>query len=155
MTTPARPSELTPPAPLTELSSAPVLPRRNTIANARLRIDDLAALWVVNEGTVDVFAVRVLEGEPIGPRRWLFTAGKGAALFALPRDVHDTLTLVAIASTDSEIETFDIAELRAAARLSDETRSWTAELLDSWIEAVSGAVARFEERQITDLVEAG
>ena len=130
-------------------------PRGRVAANERIPIDDLTRMWVVNEGSVEVFAVRTLDGEPIGPRRWLFTAVTGAALFAIPTVEHDPLMLVAVAATDGEIEEFQLDEVRAAASLSGETRAWVAGLMDSWLEALGGVVARFEQAQITDVIAQG
>lgn len=132
-----------------------ISPLRRLSANERLPIHDLTRMWVVNDGSVEVFAVRALDGEPVGPRRWLFTAATGTALFAIPPVEHDTLMLVAIMASDGEIEEFDLDEVHAAARLSDDTRAWVAGLMDSWLEAVGGVVARFEEAQITDVVQQG
>ncbi len=123
------------------------------LANERVPLDGLDKLWVINAGSVEVFAVRALDGEPVGPRRWLFTAGKGAALFALPAVQHDNLTLVAVAAADGELEEFSIPEVRAASRLSDETREWAAGLLDSWLRLTGDMVARTEDNQITDVLD--
>lgn len=132
---------------------AAVASRRRVSANERIPIDDLTQMWIVNEGSVEVFAVRALDGEPVGPRRWLFTVETGAALFAMPPVDRDTLMLVAVAATAGEIEEFPLDEMRAASRLSPETREWVAGRIDSWLEAVGGAVARAEEALITDAVE--
>ncbi len=123
------------------------------IANERVPLDGLDKLWVINEGSVEVFAVRALDGEPVGPRRWMFTAGVSSALFALPVVEHDNLTLIAIAAADGELEEFALDELRAAARLSDETRTWVAGLMDSWLCATGEAVARIEDHQLADVLE--
>ena len=130
-------------------------PRHRVLANERIPIDDLSRMWVVNEGSLEVFAVRALDGQPVGARRWLFTAGTGTALFALPDVDHDTLHLVVVAATDGEVEEFHLPEVRAAAALSLETREWVAGLIDSWLLASGGAVARFDETQISDVVEPG
>lgn len=126
---------------------------RRFAANERIRIDDLARMWMVHTGSIEVFAVRALDGEPVGPRRWLFTAEAGTALFAIPPVELDTLMLVAVAASPGEIEEFNLDEMRAAVRLSAETRAWVAGLLDSWLQVVGGVVARFEEAQLTDVVE--
>lgn len=128
-------------------------PRRRVVANDRVPLDGLDKLWVINEGRVDVFAVRALDGEPVGPRRWLFTAGVGSALFALPLVEHDNLTLIAFAAADGELEEFALDELRAAARLSDETRAWVAGLMDSWLRATGETVARIEEHQVAEVIQ--
>ena len=127
-------------------------PRRRVLANERVALDDLEKLWVINEGSVEVFAVRALDGEPVGPRRWLFTANVGDALFALPPVEHDNLTMVAVAATDGELEEFALPEIQAAARLSDETRSWAAGLVDSWLVATGAMVARTEEHSVSDVL---
>lgn len=128
-------------------------PRRRMLANDRVPLEGLDKLWVINEGSVEVFAVRALDGEPVGPRRWLFTAPAGAALFALPVVEHDNLTLVVVAATDGELEEFSLDEVRAAARLSDETRAWVAGLIDSWLLLTGAAVARTEELQVADVLQ--
>ena len=148
MTTHARESVFT-------ASSSDVPSRRRLAPSERLVVTDMTRVWLVSEGTIEVFAVRALEGEPVGARRWLFTATEGMALFAVPLDVTDTMVLVAVATTDSVVEDIDLTNLRQAARLSGEARAFVGGLLDSWIEAVGGAVGRFEDAQITDLLAPG
>ena len=141
------------PGPLYQDSATRV--RRSVGANQRIHIDDPARVWAVSHGSVEVFAVRLLDGEPVGPRRWLFTASAGSALFAVPVINRDTLAIIAIAATESEIEEFDVARLREAARQSDETTAWAAGLLDSWIEAISSAIARLEDAKVSQTIEPG
>jgi ATP-binding cassette subfamily C protein len=44
-------------------------------------MNEPGAVWVVDEGSVDVFAVRMDAGGPAGPRTYLFSARAGEALF--------------------------------------------------------------------------
>ncbi len=127
--------------------------RKRLAANDRLPIARLSRVWLVTEGAIEVFVVRMLDGAPVGPRRWLFTAPAGAALFALPPVEQEGLELVAIAASDSEVDELRVDEIRAAARLSIETRTWAAELIDSWLTLINGAVARFEEAQLNTVVK--
>ena len=136
-------------------SSAGPASRRRIAANERLIIEDLDRIWLVTEGMIEVFAVRSLDGEPVGARRWLFTAAVGTALFAVPQLAHDAIVLVAVASADSEVEELDLSNLRDAARLSSEAHALVGALMDTWLEAAGGAVARFEDAQITDLLSPG
>ncbi len=141
---------------LDRLSAAQVLSgRRRFAANERIPIERLSRMWLITEGSVEVFVVRVLDGEPISPRRWLFTAQAGSALFALPPADQDGLVLIAVAASDGELDELHLDELRGAAKLSDETRRWAAEVLENWLIAIGGAVARFEEAQIADFISAG
>src|SRR6266516_845362 len=42
---------------------------------------DAACVWYIVSGQVDVFTVRVSNGEPVGPRTRLLRASEGQALF--------------------------------------------------------------------------
>lgn len=85
----------------------PVVVRRHFAANERLAVEQFDRMWVVREGSVEVFVARALDGEPVGSRRWLFTAGTGSALFALPPAPNDELVLVAVAATAGDMEELD------------------------------------------------
>ena len=57
--------------------------------NSTLLLTDQNMVWTVHSGTVAVFAVAVQDGEPVGPRRYLFSCNVGEWLFGadpkLPR----------------------------------------------------------------------
>ena len=139
---------------MTDATATSLLTRRLS-ASERFPIDDMERMWIVREGSVEVFVARALDGEAVGPRRWLFTAEHGAALFALPPAEGVELVLVAVAASESAVEEFELASVRATAALSDAMREWAAALVDTWVHDVSGAVSRSEEAQITDVLVPG
>ena len=136
-------------------SSESVSTTQRFAASERLPIDQLDRMWVVRAGSVEVFVARALDGEIVGPRRWLFTAENGAALLALPPVESTDLVLVAVAASDGALEEVDLESLLVSANLSGDARVLVAGLVDSWIRDVSGAVSRFEESQITDVLVPG
>ena len=55
--------------------------------NRPFLLTEADAVWVVESGSIDVFASRLEAGRPEGPRTYLFSARAGEALFgAAPAD---------------------------------------------------------------------
>ena len=52
--------------------------------NEPLLLEDIKKVWVVQTGSVAIFATQVKEETPIGERRYLFTVGEQEALFGAP-----------------------------------------------------------------------
>jgi NHLM bacteriocin system ABC transporter ATP-binding protein len=76
-----------------------------------LRLDDPQQLWVIQSGSVALFASSTQEGQLQGARRYLFTAerGEGIVGFALP--ATETRCILAVPITDAELQGCDRADL--------------------------------------------
>ncbi|NMG22497.1 NHLP bacteriocin export ABC transporter permease/ATPase subunit [Brasilonema bromeliae] len=99
-------------------------------ANERLLLDDQEKVWVVQTGSVAVFATKVNNEMPVGDtqsvkppayrlteatqnehRRYLFSVGAGAALFGAATKIGESLSLVAVAIEATELSQISIADL--------------------------------------------
>ncbi|HEX8831266.1 MAG TPA: hypothetical protein VF705_08885, partial [Longimicrobium sp.] len=85
--------------------------------------------WIVASGRVDVFAVELVDGEPVGRRTHLFRAEAGDPLVGAGAGAG--LMLVGVGSTGTRV-----AELYPEVMRGAEPEAWPrmAGLLHSWIE---------------------
>jgi len=72
-------------------------------ANTPLLLNDNNAVWLVQSGTVEVYAVHLKNGEPWGRRRHLFSAELGQTLFGLASGSKDGLGLLVSGSPGTEL----------------------------------------------------
>jgi ATP-binding cassette subfamily C protein len=93
--------------------------------NAPLALDSEGAVWLVEEGTVDVFAV---PRDGTGPRTHLCTVGQGQAVCAAPLDGHG-LGLLAVGHSGTRLRRLDASDPGAAG---------LAALLDGWLLGLLG-----------------
>jgi len=117
---------------------------RRLQGNESLRLDDPTVAWIVESGSVAVFAVEEREGTLVGPRRYFFTRGPGKALFGLPRtDAESRLSIVAVALEESRLRP------AAAGSLEDDDSSGEAAVRD-WIDAWTNALVGLSPPDATD-----
>lgn len=100
-----------------------------------LESDDL---WLVATGSIDVFAVRLGEGGPVGPRTHLVRVVEGRAMFGRTRAAGDRWGLLAVGSSGGEV----IRVSRATLEAGDPRTGPTAALLVQWIDSLYAAMAR-------------
>jgi ATP-binding cassette subfamily C protein len=121
--------------------------------NKPVLLHDPELAWVVFSGYVEVFAVRVEDGQPVGPRRHLFRASAGEALFGM--DLRGAqLGLLAIGATDTQLLR---TRRTALARLVEtpEFAPLIGRLVESWVKGLSASLAGdFPPRQF-EVLEAG
>ncbi|MET0553734.1 MAG: NHLP bacteriocin export ABC transporter permease/ATPase subunit [Vicinamibacteria bacterium] len=94
--------------------------------------------WLVESGYVDVFAVRVEDGRPAGPRAHLLRVGTGQALFGTPPAAREDHGLLAVGSADTRL--IRTERQRLAAR--DARGHDLSALLAVWIDALYEAITR-------------
>ncbi len=89
---------------------------RRVKGNEPLLLDDSQMVWVVQSGTLALFATKVEEGEPKGNRRYLFSVSAGEALFGASLWEQWGILAVAIETTElSPLPMSDFADLVAVA----------------------------------------
>ncbi|MBR8834875.1 MAG: NHLP bacteriocin export ABC transporter permease/ATPase subunit [Stigonema ocellatum SAG 48.90 = DSM 106950] len=89
---------------------------RRIKGNEPLLLDDPQMVWVVQSGTLALFATKVEEGEPKGNRHYLFSISAGEALFGATLWEQWGIVAVAIEATEvSPLPMADFADLVAAA----------------------------------------
>lgn len=111
---------------------------RLTVGGDRPFLLDADDMWRVEAGSVDVFAVRLGEQGPIGPRTHLVRVGEGRAMFGRTRAAGDRWGLLAVGSSGSAV----VRVSRAVLAAHDPRTGVLAPLLAQWIDALYGAMAR-------------
>jgi ATP-binding cassette subfamily C protein len=100
-------------------------------ANRPFPIHGTRTVWLVAAGALDVFLVRLEQGEPVGARRHVVRVGQGGAVFALPPATERGFGLCAVGGPTTRVQPSAPGELPAE----------TLERLHlGWVNALSGAV---------------
>jgi NHLM bacteriocin system ABC transporter ATP-binding protein len=116
--------------------------------NRPLRLD-AGRVWIVRAGRIDVFATRLAEGEPEGPRRHLFRLEAGDPVFGVGEDPASGRALLAVGGPGTTLAEFALAEVEALAG-DPGTRPLFEELVGRWTERVwDGLVGRATVRRAT------
>ncbi len=100
-----------------------------------LETDDL---WRVSAGSVDVFAVRLGERGPVGPRTHLVRVGQGRAMFGRVPGAGERWGLLAVGSSGGEV----VRVSRAALGGCDPRTGDLAVLVAQWVDALYAAMVR-------------
>lgn len=100
--------------------------------NSPLLLTRLDVLWVVETGQVDVFSVRMVSGEPSGPRSFLFNVRSGASLVGIDPEATDGLGLIAVGIAGTTIREIPADALRGIAG-DDENRRAVAMSVENLI----------------------
>ncbi|HEX9944654.1 MAG TPA: NHLP bacteriocin export ABC transporter permease/ATPase subunit [Thermoanaerobaculia bacterium] len=107
--------------------------------NAPLPLDSSREVWLVEEGTAEVFAV---PRQAAGPRTHLWTATAGQMLCGLgPQRNGDGLGLLAVGRPGTRLRRLDRAKLRELARDPAVAAELSARL-DAWLSGLFGEIAR-------------
>ncbi|HEY7062222.1 MAG TPA: NHLP bacteriocin export ABC transporter permease/ATPase subunit [Chloroflexota bacterium] len=106
--------------------------------NKPILLDDSDTAWVVFSGHAEVFAVPVVNGEPVGARRHLFSAPNGAALFGMDLSGAAVGLLVSAAPGTQllRIRRSGLEQVAANAQFA----SWVPGLVDDWVSRVADSV---------------
>jgi NHLM bacteriocin system ABC transporter ATP-binding protein len=136
---------------MSTLDAAAALAGGRTLAavgNHPVRLD-AERVWIVRSGRVDVFATRLWEGRPDGPRRHLFRLEAGDPVFGVGEDPEAGRALLAVGAPGTTLAEFGLAEVEALAA-DPRTRPAFAELTQRWCTRVwDGLVGRASLRRAT------
>lgn len=77
-------------------------------------LDEESLAHRVRYGSVDVFAVSIQNGQPAGPRSFLFTASAGQKLIGSPAVGPEGLRLIALTEAPGQLEALNAPEFNAA-----------------------------------------
>ncbi len=108
-----------------------------TAGNAPVLLSDKDSFWIVQQGEVDVFAVRMENRQPAGARLHLFRAPAGTFLFGL--DLENAAandTLIGVGTPGTQLQRFAMEQF-ATAWLSDGHSRVLVEALEKWIGLLS------------------
>ncbi len=110
--------------------------------NRPLHAVDGNSFWIVTRGEIDVFAVSVEEGRPVGARTHLFRAVEGDFLFGVShqKSTHD-MGLLAVGKPGTELTRFDRSALNNALR-SEVLFEAAASAVEAWIVQLSRAITQ-------------
>ncbi len=121
--------------------------------NRPLPLDDGESVWVVYRGKVDVFAVRMHDGETVGARQHLFRIEAGQLLFGIP-SAHDGLGLLAAGTAGTQV--LRLAQSRLRELASDAAYAEIiATLVDAWLTNLSSGFADASAPKNVTLLEHG
>jgi NHLM bacteriocin system ABC transporter ATP-binding protein len=111
--------------------------------NKPLLLGDAAAVWAVYAGQVDVFAVEVRNGEPVGPRTHIFRATTGQALFGISFLVRGdrSFGLLATGAPGTQLLRLRASRLRELSRESNYAHD-VLNLVEGWVVNLTGGLAR-------------
>lgn len=99
-------------------------------------------VWLVVAGRVDIFAVRMDQGQPAGAPRHLFRIEAGQAIFGLDLDGRpEGIALLARGAAGTRMRAITPTALREAARQPANIRQ-VAAWLDGWVATFSAGIAR-------------
>src|SRR4051812_13241793 len=132
-----------------EASGTPV----ETGANRPLLLDDPGGMWLVREGTVDVFSTRLEDGEPVGARAHVFRAGVGQALFGTG-GARSSRGLVAVGTAGAPLLRLERSRVAALAAASGGERQ-PAEWIDAWARHLLSGVTRANVPKQSKQIAAG
>lgn len=109
--------------------------------NTPLLLDDPAAVWVVETGRVDVFAVTIETGIATGARHYVCSIDPGDALFGLDQAaVGGDLGLLAVGVVGTRVAKTTMATLGANALEAAELDS-VIRIVDEWVSGLASGVA--------------
>src|ERR1700704_2155403 len=111
---------------------------RLAVGGARPFLLEADDVWLVAAGSVDVFAVRLDERRPVGPRMHLVRVVEGRAMFGCARTASERWGLLAVGTSGSEVVRVRRAELETG----DPRTGAAAVLLAQWVDSLYAAMAR-------------
>jgi len=117
-------------------------------------LDDPELVWFIAEGSVDVFVVRVEDGQVAGPRSFFFDAFKGELLFGMATSEGLGRNLLAVPAPDTllyRIKNEKWEQLRSDQIL---TQSFSR-LFEGWVEHLSRAISKDFNPRCDVLLEPG
>jgi NHLM bacteriocin system ABC transporter ATP-binding protein len=117
-------------------------------ANRPLSLDDATSVWFVASGRIEVFATPADEGMMAGGRSYLGRVEPGRVLFASDHDGAGALRLVAVGSPGTKVFRLPVARLQKMAS-SPDTAAQIGDLLNQWIEQLTGEVAHGSMPRVT------
>lgn len=134
------------------LDSALFKSLHNFKGNQPLLIDNPQKVWVVQSGTMAIFVTKVVAGEPIGDRRYLFSINTGEAFFGvalwkeeIPENAEFdensqdfNYAILAVTIQESVVSELDFVDLIPKIAASDRE---VISLLEGWIDRISKLVA--------------
>ena len=101
----------------------------------RLKIDEPLSLWIVEEGSVDIFAIKMEEGEKEGPHTFIIQRKKGGIFFpfSYPIKGYKSITIV---NDGSKIKKIPLPSLQKALETNEVIKLAFIDALNSWTKGI-------------------
>ncbi len=113
-----------------------------TGSNKPFLLNDPKTVWMIFSGKVDIFAVRVENGEPVGTRRHLFRVEVGDAILGMDlKRYRREIGLLAVGLSGTRLLPVKRARLEALAR-SAEDAEWVVPLINNWVAGLSRGLSK-------------
>jgi NHLM bacteriocin system ABC transporter ATP-binding protein len=112
--------------------------------NRPFPVEDPASVWIVQAGKLDLFLVRLKDGEAAGARRPVMRVEEGHAVFGIG-EVHPDWTIVATAVPGTQLLEVSLVALREA--LADGRADQVRSLVEPWILQLSALVSTIAPSQ--------
>jgi NHLM bacteriocin system ABC transporter ATP-binding protein len=96
--------------------------------NEPLLLNNPDKIWILQNGSIAVFATYTHDGFPIDGRHYLFTVESGEALFGFPINKTDAICLLAVALETSELSSKILTEF-----IKESEEDKVTNLAESWI----------------------
>lgn len=109
--------------------------------NRPLILDNPEKIWVVQDGRIEVFAVSLSNGEPLGHRSHIFTANPGDTIWGVSPEGHENdIGLIATGPYGTLVAELALPEI---VKLSQERSNLPSviSLVESWIRSAVGGIA--------------
>ncbi len=116
-------------------------------------LDEPDGIWLVYTGKVDVFAVEMQDGQPVGIRRHLLRAEAGQAIFGMNVGTSG-IRLLASGVAGTQLLKLKQARLRGLAQDPAHTAD-VIPLLDHWVSGLSSGIAQSLSPREHAILEAG
>lgn len=128
-----------------DLSSRAHGERVRVPSNRRILLNDPEHAWVVRDGGIDVFAVKLRAGEPFGAWRYLLSLDRGSSFCGLPEPAADGVALIGVTRESTELAIMSMAQLRENCL---EDGGVATVIVEGFIAAASHVIAQSDPRQI-------
>jgi len=123
-------------------------------ANAPVVLDDPDVLWLVEQGSVDVFSLHRHEGTQIAPRRYLWSSDAGGCLLGFGEEDSGHVELLAVGTSGTQLRKLSIARVQQIGR-DEHTRPYVRDLVERFVSNLSASDTKLRRPQLNVLMKPG
>ncbi len=106
-------------------------------ANAPFLLNGQDVVWWIESGQVEIFAVTLTDGQPVGVRNHMFTAATGRLLFGMSgADSNKSTGFLAVGNTDTRLKCLPTSAFRNFLHESDFATA-VIQQVDQWVQSFS------------------
>ena len=109
--------------------------------NRPFLLDRNPCVWLIDAGSVDVFAVPLVEGKPMGARTHIFRVAIDEVLFGFESNLAHPIGLLAVGNAGTKLRHFAWAEFQALGLEPTNARA-LAGMIDRWIHSIYRGLSR-------------